>query len=86
MLQTVSAPISVLLYFDHRKRLAYPRHLTWEGRDYPIIRVGLHHSYRRGRTLYHVFSVQTASLFFRLLFDTETLFWRVEQISDGEPD
>jgi hypothetical protein len=86
MLQAVSAPISVLLHFDHRKRLVLPKHLNWEGRDYPVVKIGLHHTYRRGRTLYHVFSVQTDNLFFRLLLDTDTLFWRVEQISDGEPD
>jgi len=86
MIITIDAPISVNLYFDHLKRQSYPEKLIWEGREYAVVKIGLHHTYRQGRTLFHVYSIQTHSLFFRLLFNTDNLFWRVEQISDGEPD
>jgi hypothetical protein len=46
----------------------------------------LHHTFRSGRTLFHVFSVASKSLFFRLVLNTDTLFWRLEEISDGLPD
>jgi hypothetical protein len=84
MLQTINTPISVHLAFDHQRRIVSPISLSWEGRDYVVKKVGLHHTFRKGRVLYHVFSVQAGALFFKLLLDTETLFWRVEQISDGE--
>lgn len=86
MVQTINTPVSVQLAFDHKRRLATPISLSWEGRDYAVLQVGLHHAFRKGRVLYHVFSVRAGELFFKLLLDTETLFWRVEQISDGEAD
>lgn len=86
MLQRISAPISVDFFFDHTLRRAAPRSILWEGRQYQVLRVGMHHTYRFGRTLFHVFSVETAALFFRLVFDSESLQWRVEEISDGESD
>jgi len=86
MIQKISTPVSVNLVFNHRNRLVMPKEIIWEGRNYPILRVGLHHSYRAGRTLFHVFSVASKNLFFRLVLDTETLHWRLEEISDGLPD
>lgn len=86
MIQKISAPVSVDLFFDHRQRKVSPKEIIWEGKAYPIIKIGLHHTYRAGRILFHVFSVASESLFFRLVLDTETLHWRLEEISDGLPD
>lgn len=84
MIQKISAPISVSLIFDHQKRLVYPKALVWEGRSYPITKIGLHHIYHTGNTLFHVFSVASPTLFFRIVLNTENLFWTLEEISDGE--
>lgn len=84
MVEKISAPISVSLAFDHTKRKVYPKWLVWEGRLYPVIKVGLHHTFREGKILFHVFSVVSKTLFFRLILNTENLHWRVEEISDGE--
>ena len=86
MIQKISAPVSVDLVFDHRLRRVYPEKLIWDGQNYPINKVGLHHTFHQGRTLYHVFSVVSQTLFFRLVLDTDTLHWRLEEISDGLPD
>lgn len=86
MIEKVSAPISVRLAFDHTTRRVIPKWVTWEGRVYPIEKVGLHHTYRAGRTLFHVFSVASKTLFFRLVLNTDTLHWRLEEISDGMAD
>ena len=86
MIQKIDCPVSVSLVFDHIKRMVYPKWLLWEGRLYAVDKVGLHHTYREGRVLYHVFSVATKTLFFRLNLNTETLHWRLEEISDGLPD
>jgi len=85
MLEKISAPVSVALAFDHTKRKVTPKWVVWNGRLYPIAKIGLHHTFRQGRTLYHVFSVASKNLFFRLVLDTETLHWRLEEISDGLP-
>ena len=86
MIQRLKTSVSVTLVFDSLTRKIAPREVVWQGRIYQIIKVGLHHTYRTGRTLYHVFSVQTASLFLRLVFNTDNLHWTLEEISDGLPD
>jgi len=85
MIEKISAPVSVALTFDHKARKVYPKWVVWNGRLYPVLKIGLHHTYREGRNLYHVFSVVSKTLFFRLVLDTETLYWRLEEISDGLP-
>ncbi len=85
MLEKVSVPVSVSLSFDSVKRKVYPKWVVWNGRLYPVVKVGLHHTYRKGRTLFHVFSVASKNMFFRLVFNTDNLYWRLEEISDGLP-
>jgi len=86
MIEKLLAPVSVGIVYDHRKRKVIPKWVLWEGKVYPIEKVGLHHTFRQGRTLYHVFSVSTKTLFFRLVLDTDSLHWRLEEISDGLAD
>lgn len=83
MLEKISAPVSVGLAFNHTTRRVCPKWVIWEGRTYSIEKVGLHHTFRAGRTLFHVFSVAAKTLFFRLVLNTDTLHWRLEEISDG---
>ena len=85
MIEKISVPVSVGLSFDSKTRRVTPKWLVWNGRLYPIIKIGLHHTFRQGRTLYHVFSVASKNLFFRLTLNTENLHWRLEEISDGLP-
>jgi len=85
MIQKISAPISVILTYNHRKKEVKPVKVLWENRPYLITRIGLHHTVRQGRTLFHIFSVECDALFFRLMLNTESLNWTVEEIADGEP-
>jgi len=86
MIQKISVPVSVSFTFDSKKRKIFPKWIVWNGRLYPVVKIGLHHTYRQGRTLYHVFSVTSKNLFFRLVLNTENLHWKLEEISDGLPD
>lgn len=86
MIQKISEPVSVSLVFDHKSLQVYPKWVTWNGRLYPIIKIGFHHTFRQGRTLYHVFSVASKTLFFRLVLNTESLHWKLEEISNGMAD
>ena len=86
MIQKLSVPVSVSLVFNHKTRQVYPKSVLWEGKLHPIAEVGLHHTFYKGKTLYHVFSVSTQSTFFRLVLDTQTLHWQLEEISDGLPN
>ena len=84
MIQKLDLPVSVVLCFDHKKRISVPKKLLFEGREHLISKVGLHHTYREGRILFHVFSVADDTMFFRLVLNTETLGWTLTEISDGE--
>lgn len=84
MIQNIQSPISVNFYFDHLKRKIYPTQVYYEGKNHFINKIGYHHSYRQGKTLFHIFSVASPTLFFKLKLDTDTLFWQVEQIADNE--
>lgn len=86
MHQTLSEPVSVNLAYDHKRKQSRPLSVLWAGRNYPILEVGLHHSYLRGATRHHVYSVTSHGLFFRLNLDTDSMSWHLEEISDGLPD
>jgi len=86
MIEKISEPVSVSFTFDSGRRSVEPRALVWNGRLYAVSKIGLHHTFRKGRTLYHVFSVASKSLFFRLVLNTESLNWKLEEISDGLAD
>lgn len=84
MIQKLSLPITVLSLSDHRLKTATPKKVLFAGRQYIIKKLGYHHVFRLGRTLYHVFSVASETTFFRLLLNTETLLWTLEEIADAE--
>lgn len=84
MIQRLRTPVSVISSFDHKRRLVVPTEVLFEGQTYIIYKVGFHHTYREGRTLFHVFSAAAASLYFRLVLNTDNLFWTLEEVADGE--
>lgn len=86
MIQKVGVPVSVTLTFNCRTRQVLPGEVVWESKTYLITKIGLHHTFRQGQTLYHVFSVTSGNLFFRLVLNTKTLFWTLEEIADGLAD
>lgn len=82
----IDTPVSVNLAYDHKNKKAYPKWIVWNNRLYSIRKIGLHHTYREGRTLYHVFSAVSKTLFFRLILNTDNLHWKLEEIADNEKD
>lgn len=90
MIQRISESISVILSCSTPSGPGpvgvKPISLTWQNRDYIVTQQGLHHTYRSGRTLHHIYSVLAGDLFFRLNLNTDTLRWTLEEISDGLPN
>lgn len=86
MIQRLSESVSVISSYNHKTSEVKPVSISWSGRIYPVLKVGLRHTYREGITRYHVFSVVSNNLFFRLILDTETLHWKLSEVSDGLPD
>lgn len=86
MIQKLSELVSVSLTFDSEKRAIRPRAIIWKGRLHAVKKVGLHHKFKKGSTLFHVFSVVSNNMFFRLVLNTDNLHWKLEEISDGLPN
>ena len=80
MNQKIYEAVSVDLAYNHEKQEVFPKWVSWQGRLHPVIEVGLHHTYTQGRTLFHVFSVVSKTLYFRLILNTQTLHWKLEEI------
>lgn len=57
-----------------------PMSMLWRERQYIIIKVGLHHTTREGRTLLHIFSVTDGTTSFKLELNSETLSWKLLEI------
>ena len=84
MIQKLSVPVSVTLVFDHRRRTGAPTQVVFDGREYRILKVGFHHTYRRGGTFFQGVFVAGGNGFFPLVFYTDNLFWTLEEIHAGE--
>jgi hypothetical protein len=82
MTQSINLPVTVLFYSDSAHKV-FPYSLTWRREPYKINHIGLHHTTRVGQTLFHVFSVTSGNLFFRLKLNTDNLFWTLEEVSDA---
>ncbi len=79
----LNVPVSVISCFNHHLKTVSPRKVIWNGREYLITKIGLHHTHRIGRTLYHVFSVVANHTFLKLSLNTDNLFWQLDEVSDG---
>ena len=65
---------------DSRSKQLIPERIFWRGKNYSVKKIGLHHSFRRGRELIHVFSVLAEGSFFRLELESETLQWSLVEV------
>lgn len=78
----INEPIAVLALCDPARGMI-PKKIRWRQRVYDITTIGYHHRFKQGTTLVHIFSVANDTLAFRLQYDTETLRWMLEQITDA---
>ena len=82
MAEKIKEPVSVSLIFDHKKRKTLISHVLWHSQSYKITSQGLHHTYKQGSTLIHVFSVASDTISFRLVLDSSSLIWTLEETYD----
>ncbi len=82
----INQEVSVVMYYDAKRKLARPHLVRWQNQDYHIGKLGYHHSIRNGTTLHHIFELidRQETIWFRLNFNTTTLHWRLEAVSDGQ--
>jgi len=86
MLESINEQVSVITIYDRNKGSVMPYKVRWNGRDYLITKLGYRYRVKRGRFTHHIFTVSNSSIAFKLLLDTETLFWWLKEVSDGIED
>jgi hypothetical protein len=85
MREKINDEVSVAMYYSAQKKLALPRLIVWQNKEYTIKEMGYRHTIMDGQTLHHIFelTVNEADLWMRLNLDTSNLHWTLEAISDG---
>lgn len=83
MHEVVNEKVAVVTVYDRNSGLTMPVKMKWQGRVYPLEKLGYHHKVKDGRTLVHVYSVSNKDLAFRLELNTDNLIWTLKEISDG---
>ncbi len=78
MLEQINEPIEVEVYFGPGQ--VRPRKFIWHGRKYEIQKVNLTYAKRDGRVKFYYFAVSDSTNYFKLEFNTETLFWKLVEI------
>lgn len=85
MREKINEEVSVVMYYSSRKKVALPHLISWNGREYPVGKIGYHHKIYEGRVAHHIFELidKNNTLWFRLNFNTDNLHWILEAVSDG---
>lgn len=84
MIETIQEKVEVILRFRLKPKPETEIYkIRWRGKEYLIKEIAYHHKVWEGRTRMHKFAVNTGNLDFRLNYDTENLFWVLEEVSDG---
>ncbi len=86
MSHTPKTPISATLIFNATTGKVIPGAVLYNNKKHIIEKLGFHHYFRSGKTLYHIFSVTSGTLFFKLSFNTDNLNWTLEEVYDAELD
>lgn len=68
------------MVFDHRARTVLIRQVTYDGRSYTCRRISYHFTERKGRTLMHVYCVEADGAFLKVVLDTDSLHWTLQEI------
>ncbi len=87
MLRTLNERVDVIARFTRESPQSQNNtdiyKVRWEEREYKVVEFGLHHLEKRGKILFHIFSVCTDTLNFKLSLNTKTLVWKLEGVSDA---
>lgn len=83
MLTEIDEKVSMLLAYNKETGIVKPHIMRWNKKYITFKEVTYHHLIKKGRTAIHVFHVTDGTLDFRLHFDTQTLHWKLKEVTDG---
>ncbi|OGF31271.1 hypothetical protein A3H09_01640 [Candidatus Falkowbacteria bacterium RIFCSPLOWO2_12_FULL_45_13] len=78
MYEKINESIEVLVKFNQAE--VRPAFFKWRHKTYRVEKVNLVHKERRGNDKIYYFSVSDNANFFRLVFFTADLSWRLEEL------
>ena len=81
MRESLDEPVSVVWYYDAKRRAMRPHTLNWNNQDYRLGKIDFWHQTRSGRTLIHHFSISDVDgrAYFKLALNTDNLQWTIEE-------
>ena len=84
MRENINELVSVVCYFNASKRSFKPYLVSWHNKDYKIGEIGFHHIIKVGAIEHHIYECvdYEQTTWFRLNFNTHTLNWILEVVSD----
>jgi hypothetical protein len=44
MREKINEEVSVVMYYSAKKRIALPHLISWQNKDYPVGKIGYHHT------------------------------------------
>ena len=85
MREKIGENVSVGMFYSTRKRVAMPRVLIWQNKEYHFDKIGYHHTIKKGEVLHHIFELadRNQTMWFRLNLNTSNMQWMLEAVSDG---
>ena len=84
----VDKEVSVVSFYNSRKQIAQPYVVSWNNHDHTVGEIGYHRKIYDGKVCHHIFELTNSeqTLWLRLNFNTDTLHWKLEEVSDGNAD
>lgn len=85
MREKINEEVSVIMYYSAKKRSALPYKLIWQSTEYKVGKIGYHHKIYDGKVAHHIYELVDSreTMWFRLNFNTDSLHWLLEAVSDG---
>jgi hypothetical protein len=75
--KTIEEPVSVVAVFNGAK--VKPLSFRWGTKEYNVRKVNLVHTAREGRDLCYFFSVIDNANYFKLKYNSTTLYWSLQE-------
>lgn len=75
--------VKVLTVYDPERGRTIPHRIKWQNTVHTIRTISYYHRERRGQALFHIYHVNDGRCDFRILCDSESLSWKLEEVIDG---
>jgi len=79
----INERVKIHSLYDPQNGKTVPYQMIWKGQTHTISRVTYYHPERRGREILHIFHLTDDNLDFKVVLNSETLMWTLEEVCDG---